>query len=659
MSLVSIVLGFVSTLIAGTAFAQAIVPDALLAVDRNRPMLVERIVAQWGDALANSPGGIKVVQLREMLGAMRADHLLAASLAGSLADLHAVVAGAPDAAALPSAGLTHTKTIGDAADDVSYTPVTPCRLVETRGTFVAVYQGGGAFSGGTTRTYTAQGGNGVCLTQLPAGLHPSALQLQVFGIPINPSASGDIEILPQGSTFGATATEVYVGNVAFNTVSTTAKVNLVNNQVSVQVRGGGAHLAIDVVGYFKAPGIATLFKQGGNTLGTTALLGTTDNHPLDIEVNGARVMHYTPYATNIAYSPPFSSPNLAGGHSNNTVDDAHLGQVIAGGGGPGSNCPDAAAGTATHTCGNQTTQNFATVSGGSANVGDGANSVVAGGSANTASGVGSSIGGGTLQWASGNGSTISGGDHDVASGAGSVVGGGSVNAAAGQYGTVGGGLGNKAAGLYGTVAGGFANSAGGTASFAAGQGAVVTHNFSFLWCDGHAACDSQEDRDFIVVASGGIKFYAADGAGGCLLNNPAGQGWVCSSDRNLKENFVTLDSVDVLRRVAAMPITRWNVKSAPKEAHIGPVAQDFYAGFGLGGDDLHIASGDLSGVALAAIQGLDRIVQDRDREVAVLRERVSQLEGLRAEVDALRVALERMSASPVRTADTASDPARP
>src|SRR5439155_27236270 len=57
----------------------------------------------------------------------------------------------------------------------------------------------------------------------------------------------------QGSTFGSTATEVYVGNVAFNTVSTTAKINLANNQIGVQVRGGGANVAIDVVGYFKRP----------------------------------------------------------------------------------------------------------------------------------------------------------------------------------------------------------------------------------------------------------------------------------------------------------------------------------------------------------------------------------------------------------------------
>ena len=178
---------------------------------------------------------------------------------------------------LAKPGLAQTKALGDSTGDVVYTPVTPCRLVETRGTFAAVYQGNGSaahtpvpFAPNQIRSYTVQGGNGVCLTQLPAGLNPSAVQLQVFGLPTTP-ASGDLEILPQGTSFGSTATMVYVGTIAFNTVSTATKVNLANHQISVQVRGGGAHLAIDVVGYFAAPtgSGGKFFQQGGNAFGAT------------------------------------------------------------------------------------------------------------------------------------------------------------------------------------------------------------------------------------------------------------------------------------------------------------------------------------------------------------------------------------------------------
>ena len=107
-----------------------------------------------------------------MLFAMRADQLLAASLAGSINGLRDVLATALIASTAQKPGLLQAKALGDSADDVVYTPVTPCRLVETRGTFAAVYQGGGAFSGGEIRNYTIQGGNGVCLAQLPSGLNP-------------------------------------------------------------------------------------------------------------------------------------------------------------------------------------------------------------------------------------------------------------------------------------------------------------------------------------------------------------------------------------------------------------------------------------------------------------------------------------------------------
>lgn len=250
-------------------------PNALLSIDQNRATIVDRIVADWSDAFAKSNAGIDPAQLRTLLQGMRADYLLAASLAGTLDGLRDVIASSLANQETGAAKPTSPKSLGDAADDVVYTPVTPCRLVETRGTFAAVYQGGGPFAPNEIRSYAVQGGNGVCLTQLPAGLNPSAVQLQVFGIPISSSASGDIEILPQGSTFGSTATQVYVGSLPFNTVSTTAKINLANNQIAVQVRGGGANLAMDVVGYF-APPVATALNCTTLVGGSTAVAVSAD-----------------------------------------------------------------------------------------------------------------------------------------------------------------------------------------------------------------------------------------------------------------------------------------------------------------------------------------------------------------------------------------------
>ena len=52
-------------------------------------------------------------------------------------------------------------------------------------------------------------------------------------------------------------------------------------------------------------------------------------------------------------------------------------------------------------------------------------------------------------------------------------------------------------------------------------------------------------------------------------------------------------------RITAMPITTWKYDSEVSGArHMGPMAQDFHAGFGLGDDDRHVTDIDESGVAM-------------------------------------------------------------
>ena len=245
--------------------------DSLLGIDSNRAAVIDGIVAQWGAQLAKA--GVSAESFRTTLEGLRADQLLTARLAGSLSGLYDVLDHATVALAtskqLKSARIE--KSLGEASDDVVYTPVTPCRLIETRGNFLAVYQGGGPFSANEIRTYTIESGNGACTTQLPVGLHPAAVQLQVFGIPV--SGSGDIEILPEGSTFGGTSSLIFLSNVAFTSASTTARVNPLNNEIAIQVRTGTAHLAIDLVGYFAPPNggfVASVTAGTGISLTGTA-----------------------------------------------------------------------------------------------------------------------------------------------------------------------------------------------------------------------------------------------------------------------------------------------------------------------------------------------------------------------------------------------------
>ncbi len=115
-----------------------------------------------------------------------------------------------------------------------------------------------------------------------------------------------------------------------------------------------------------------------------------------------------------------------------------------------------------------------------------------------------------------------------------------------------------------------------------------------------------------------------------------GNTWINSSDRNLKENFASINSETILDRVVALPISRWTYKNDTATPHLGPVAQDFHASFGLGGDDRSISTVDENGVALAAIQGLDQRMEERDRAlVKLVAQKDSEIRSLQERLETL------------------------
>jgi len=100
------------------------------------------------------------------------------------------------------------------------------------------------------------------------------------------------------------------------------------------------------------------------------------------------------------------------------------------------------------------------------------------------------------------------------------------------------------------------------------------------------------------------------------------------SDRAVKSNIASVDPIDMLARVRELPIATWNYTSDdPAIRHIGPMAQDFAASFGVGADDRHIHPVDGHGVALAAIQGLAADLERLRAENAALAVRLAALEG--------------------------------
>jgi hypothetical protein len=100
-----------------------------------------------------------------------------------------------------------------------------------------------------------------------------------------------------------------------------------------------------------------------------------------------------------------------------------------------------------------------------------------------------------------------------------------------------------------------------------------------------------------------------------------------------------VDGALLLKQIEELEISRWNYKGQEGVEHIGPTAQDFHAAFGLGSGDRTISTVDPSGIALAAIQELQRQSRDLQKQNSDLRgenaELRAALEALNRKVDAL------------------------
>jgi hypothetical protein len=135
---------------------------------------------------------------------------------------------------------------------------------------------------------------------------------------------------------------------------------------------------------------------------------------------------------------------------------------------------------------------------------------------------------------------------------------------------------------------------------------------NFYWFVNGSHNDAQGN-----AGSGGTSIMALSANGLTVM------GVNYASDRNAKENFSKVNSQDILRKVARLPVESWTFKQDGQHVrHIGPMAQDFAASFGVGPDDKHISAVDESGVALAAIKALyerlvlaEKQVQSKDKKI--------------------------------------------
>jgi Chaperone of endosialidase len=366
-----------------------------------------------------------------------------------------------------------------------------------------------------------------------------------------------------------------------------------------------------------------------------------------------------------------------GGGSDNSISTGADYSTIGGGlnneelttlttiGGGGGNIARADAATVGGGNNNTASGTNATVSGGGFNVASGQYATVSGGKANTAGGPYTTISGGFENTANGSGATVCGGEFNAALGSSAFAAGFSAEALHdGAFVRAAGGVGinmnnpggaslyvqgNRSGGNFNSSVGFFENTS--VATGPAGSGPALR-----VVCDGGstpagALSVSDNGTGPIAQFGNGLQFVMFIQNDGTITNvgnistaaNVFAHNMMLTSDRNTKVNFAVLDGKTVLEKVVAMPVTEWNYKADSKDVqHIGPMAQDFHAAFQLDGpDDKHISVVDEGGVALAAIQGLNQKLNEKDALIQTLKQ---QNDALAERLNDLETAVKQLTA---------------
>ena len=162
---------------------------------------------------------------------------------------------------------------------------------------------------------------------------------------------------------------------------------------------------------------------------------------------------------------------------------------------------------------------------------------------------------------------------------------------------------------------------------------------------GYAISKNTEIAWFLIFSDGRVRlgpggsgsetFFLQTNGDLAIAGDLTAAGVTYTSDVNKKQGFTPISGADVLSKLQAMPITEWSFKATPDVRHIGPMAQDFHAAFGVGASDKTIPVTDIQGVSLAAIQELGRRLEAKDGELESLRTESQQLQQRLAALEAL------------------------
>ena len=168
-------------------------------------------------------------------------------------------------------------------------------------------------------------------------------------------------------------------------------------------------------------------------------------------------------------------------------------------------------------------------------------------------------------------------------------------------------------------------------TFGSSLGHSITNDYLFLYNAGNVIVKGGNLGVGQTTIAAGRKI---DVSGGAYCT---GTNWVNGSSRDIKENFMLVSGQEVLRKLSKLDVLEWNyIGDDYGLRHIGPMAQDFYATFGLGNDNTSISTVDISGVALSAIKQLheenNALQKKNDTLTTALQDLLSRVKALEDQI---------------------------
>ena len=182
------------------------------------------------------------------------------------------MAASPDAA---TAGF-EIQALGSLSSDLTYTPLPPCRIVDTRVSGGAIAANGTrSFKAVNSANFTSQGGSATNCGTL--GLAASAVALNVTAV--TPSGAGFATVYPFGASQPVASSVNYTAGAVVNNSIISAIPNPLQSSDFTVYTFAQSHYVIDIVGYFAAP-VATAME----CTGTFAEQNVTANATFDIAI---------------------------------------------------------------------------------------------------------------------------------------------------------------------------------------------------------------------------------------------------------------------------------------------------------------------------------------------------------------------------------------